>query len=75
MHIICGVFANTEKEEFFVFTDICAVSLDWVGLVSFGVDYKIRKRLNDGTVPANKKYAAGTVSSNKEYAADYSTCK
>ena len=29
----------------------------------------IRKRLNAGTVPANKEYAAGTVPANKEYAA------
>ena len=28
-----------------------------------------RKRLNAGTVPANKEYAAGTVPANKEYAA------
>ena len=29
----------------------------------------MRKRLNAGTVPANKEYAAGTVPANKEYAA------
>ena len=30
---------------------------------------KLRKRLNAGTVPANKEYAAGTVPANKEYTA------
>ena len=30
---------------------------------------KIRKRLNAGTIPANKEYAAGTVPENKEYSA------
>ena len=28
----------------------------------------MRKRLNAGTVPANKEYAAGTAPANKEYA-------
>ena len=31
---------------------------------------KIWKRLNAGTVLANKEYTAGTVPANKEYAAD-----
>ena len=30
---------------------------------------KVRKRLNAGTVTANKEYAAGTVPAKKEYAA------
>ena len=38
--------------------------------VSFDLTIKIvRKRLNAGTVPANKEYAAGTVPANKDYAA------
>ena len=31
--------------------------------------FKRRKRLYEGTVPANKEYAAGTVPANKKYAA------
>ena len=31
--------------------------------------YNLWKRLNAGTVPANKEYAAGTVPANKRYAA------
>ena len=36
---------------------------------NFKLILKVWKRLNAGTVPANKEYAAGTVPANKEYAA------
>ena len=43
--------------------------LDNLGLVFLIKWLIVWKRLNAGTIPANKEYTAGTVPANKEYAA------
>ena len=50
-------------------TERCLLDMQKNTLEYLEVTIIFRKRLNAGTVPANKEYAAGTVPANKEYGA------